>query len=129
MSEQHMESLKGGAKVLELGCGTGIPGMCVRLLGGSVTLTEQPQLVPLLQKNLDTNFQGDAGICARELSVRHHPFILAPLEGAKLFNRPTLHGSPFAAFARVLWPSSQAGPHHDRFLRARLLTSYLSHCD
>jgi predicted nicotinamide N-methyase len=45
-----------GTSVLELGCGLGIPGMVSAVLGASeVALTEQPQLVPLLEKNLQRN--------------------------------------------------------------------------
>jgi hypothetical protein len=73
MCEQHSDSIKAGAKILELGCGTGIPGMCMRIAGGTVTLTEQPQLVPLLEKNLETNFKDDAAIKAKELSVGDFP--------------------------------------------------------
>jgi hypothetical protein len=73
MCEQHADSIKAGAKILELGCGTGIPGMCMRIAGGTVTLTEQPQLVPLLEKNLETNFKDDAAIKAKELSVGDFP--------------------------------------------------------
>ena len=73
MCEQHSDSIKAGAKILELGCGTGIPGMCMRIAGGTVTLTEQPQLVPLLEKNLEVNFKDDAAIKAKELSVGDFP--------------------------------------------------------
>jgi predicted nicotinamide N-methyase len=46
-----------GNSVLELGCGLGIPGMICSLLGGSeVVLTEQPQLVPLINENITSNF-------------------------------------------------------------------------
>jgi len=69
LREPHA-SARCGCKVLELGCGTGVPGMCLRIAGGKVTLTEQPQLVPLLVNNLNTNFTGDADISAHELSVR-----------------------------------------------------------
>jgi hypothetical protein len=99
MCEQHADSIKAGAKILELGCGTGIPGMCMRLAGGTVTLTEQPQLVPLLEKNLETNFEGDAAIKANELSVGEFPLpasLLPPSSASisigfsdKLFIHPT----------------------------------------
>lgn len=46
-----------GASILELGCGLGVPGMVCSLLGAKeVLLTEQDQLVPLLVKNIETNF-------------------------------------------------------------------------
>jgi predicted nicotinamide N-methyase len=75
---QYMEETVGaealrGARVLELGCGSGIPGMCCRLLGaGSVVLTEQAELVRLLRQNLASNAAaldlGDGGaIVAEEL--------------------------------------------------------------
>lgn len=53
-----------GKSVLELGCGLGIPGMVASLLGSSdVLLTEQPSLLPLLRKNVSTNFK-DASVVA-----------------------------------------------------------------
>jgi predicted nicotinamide N-methyase len=46
-----------GKSVLELGCGLGIPGMICSLLGAKqVILSEQDQLVPLLVKNIESNF-------------------------------------------------------------------------
>ena len=41
-----------GCRLIELGCGTGVPGMCCRVMGSNVLLTEQGQLVSLLQQNL-----------------------------------------------------------------------------
>eukprot|EP00960_Hanusia_phi_P064712 765881-Hanusia_phi.AAC.2 len=99
MSSRYGEELNSGAKVLELGCGTGVPGMCCRILGGDVTLTEQPQLVPLLEENILTNFPDDVHIraesfswgkeCAQRMRVHHGSFrfilacdcIFAPLYG------------------------------------------------
>jgi predicted nicotinamide N-methyase len=61
--------------VLELGCGLGIPGMVCSLLGArEVALTEQPQLVPLLEKNLLKNASVFA---ADELATRAPPAALA----------------------------------------------------
>mmetsp|Transcript_21709 Transcript_21709/g.33994 ORF Transcript_21709/g.33994 Transcript_21709/m.33994 type:complete len:160 (-) Transcript_21709:72-551(-) len=57
-----------GGKVIELGCGTGVPGMVMRQIGANVVLTEQPDLVPLLDHNLEKNFAGDKLIKAAELS-------------------------------------------------------------
>ena len=54
--------------VIELGCGSGVPGMCARVLGADVILTEQESLVELLQKNVASNFVGEQGrISAAEL--------------------------------------------------------------
>lgn len=45
-----------GQTVLELGCGLGVPGMIAALLGaGEVILTEQAQLVPMLERNVASN--------------------------------------------------------------------------
>jgi predicted nicotinamide N-methyase len=41
--------------VLELGSGTGIVGLAAAALGGSVLVTDEKDVVPLLQKNIDLN--------------------------------------------------------------------------
>ena len=41
--------------LIELGCGTGIPGLLCSLMGFNVCLTEQPNLIPLLIKNVNKN--------------------------------------------------------------------------
>jgi hypothetical protein len=40
-------------QVLELGAGTGLLGIYVATQGASVTITDRPEVVPLLQKNID----------------------------------------------------------------------------
>eukprot|EP00903_Cladosiphon_okamuranus_P013178 g12291.t1 len=55
MSE-HLRKDLVGATVVELGCGIGVPGMIARLLGATVVLTEQDELLSLLDRNLDRNF-------------------------------------------------------------------------
>ncbi|CAN0391654.1 unnamed protein product, partial [Laminaria digitata] len=55
MSEHHRGDLV-GASVVELGCGIGVPGMIARLLGANVVLTEQDELLSLLDRNLADNF-------------------------------------------------------------------------
>ncbi|CBJ30547.1 conserved unknown protein [Ectocarpus siliculosus] len=57
MSE-HLRQAMVGATVVELGCGIGVPGMVARLLGATVVLTEQDELLSLLDRNLDGNFAG-----------------------------------------------------------------------
>mmetsp|Transcript_29719 Transcript_29719/g.81381 ORF Transcript_29719/g.81381 Transcript_29719/m.81381 type:complete len:432 (-) Transcript_29719:99-1394(-) len=44
-----------GAKVLELGSGTGIGGLAAASRGSEVMLTDRDQLVPLMQLNIDLN--------------------------------------------------------------------------
>ena len=42
--------------VLELGCGLGVPGMILHLLGCHVVLTDQPDILSQLEKNVAFNF-------------------------------------------------------------------------
>lgn len=42
--------------VLELGCGLGVPGMILHLLGCHVVLTDQPDILSQLEKNVALNF-------------------------------------------------------------------------
>jgi len=45
-----------GLRVVELGAGTGVPGMVLARLGASVILTDLPWLLPLAQYNIEANF-------------------------------------------------------------------------
>jgi len=50
------DALVRGRRIIELGCGTGLPGMCARLLGGAhVVLTEQPDLINGIRQNVQDN--------------------------------------------------------------------------
>jgi len=42
--------------MLELGCGLGVPGMIYHMLGGSVVLTDQANILSQLEKNVVANF-------------------------------------------------------------------------
>ncbi|XP_067847947.1 EEF1A lysine methyltransferase 3-like [Heptranchias perlo] len=44
-----------GKKVIELGSGTGIVGILVTLLGGAVTMTDQPDTLKQIEYNVSTN--------------------------------------------------------------------------
>ncbi|KAG5188048.1 putative methyltransferase-domain-containing protein [Tribonema minus] len=78
LSRHHAGQLAGGATVVELGCGIGVPGMVAHLLGASAVLTEQAELLGLLRRNLAANF-GVAHASASQVSSRRRtaPFISA----------------------------------------------------
>jgi len=52
-------------KVIELGAGPALPGLIAAkyLDVGEVTLTDYPELVPLMQKNVDLNGVGEVAVC------------------------------------------------------------------
>ena len=42
-------------KVLELGAGTGVAGICAALLGADVTITDTASSMPLLMQNVESH--------------------------------------------------------------------------
>lgn len=52
-----------GEPVLELGSGTGLVGICCCLMGMETTLTDLPQIVPNLRKNIELNKLEDKTTC------------------------------------------------------------------
>lgn len=75
LSSQSLLDSKGGdfwrsKRVLELGSGTGIAGIVCSLLGCQVTLTDQFQLLPIIQNNINLNqslIQEHKGECICEV--------------------------------------------------------------
>ena len=49
-----------GKHGIELGAGPGLAGMAFCLLGGDVLLTDLPDIMPLLSKNVDANLSAAA---------------------------------------------------------------------
>lgn len=49
-----------GKRACELGAGPGLGGMAFALLGAEVLLTDLPDIVPLIRKNVDANFTSAA---------------------------------------------------------------------
>lgn len=56
------------ARILELGCGLGMPGMVCRALGARVLLTDTPETLGLLLENVKINFGSSSSIQAAALS-------------------------------------------------------------
>ena len=58
--ERNAGTLVKGKNVLELGAGAGLVGMvCKRLGAKKVTLTDHPNAMPLLRRNIERNFKGN----------------------------------------------------------------------
>ncbi|TFJ85459.1 hypothetical protein NSK_002969 [Nannochloropsis salina CCMP1776] len=64
-----------GARVLELGSGTGLVGITLTLLGAQVVLTDLPAFLPLLRNNVTTSL---SSLSASDTACLPHP-ILPPL--------------------------------------------------
>ncbi|XP_020372074.1 EEF1A lysine methyltransferase 3-like [Rhincodon typus] len=56
-----------GKKVIELGSGTGIVGILATLLGGNVTLTDQPNALQQIEHNIATNIPA---ACRHRINIR-----------------------------------------------------------
>ena len=55
--------------VLELGCGLGVPGMILHLLGCDVVLTDQEDILSQLEKNVSRNFHDARTTSLRRIST------------------------------------------------------------
>jgi len=60
---QHPEGLE-KVRILELGAGCGLPGLALAQMGAIVTLTDVPELCPLLQENVTANFGSDGCVAS-----------------------------------------------------------------
>ncbi len=49
-----------GKQGIELGAGPGLAGMAFCVLGGDILLTDLPEILPLLSKNVDANLSAAA---------------------------------------------------------------------
>ncbi|NXH16893.1 EFMT3 methyltransferase, partial [Bucco capensis] len=57
LEEEHFDFR--GQTVIELGAGTGIVGILAALLGGDVTITDQPAALEQIRENVELNFPGE----------------------------------------------------------------------
>jgi hypothetical protein len=73
-----------GRRVLELGCGLGLPGMAFAAYGAQVTFTDKPDVMEHCERNWESNFGrgggeggGDAAASSSSLSAPPPPLFLA----------------------------------------------------
>ncbi|XP_067894309.1 EEF1A lysine methyltransferase 3-like [Heterodontus francisci] len=69
-----------GKKVIELGSGTGIVGILATLLGGNVTMTDQPHILKQINNNISINIP---------FACRHRTNVCALMWGEDQTNFPT----------------------------------------
>uniref|UniRef100_UPI00398F2B93 EEF1A lysine methyltransferase 3-like n=1 Tax=Pristiophorus japonicus TaxID=55135 RepID=UPI00398F2B93 len=88
-----------GKKVIELGSGTGIVGILATLLGGDVTLTDKPNILKQIEKNISINIP---------TACRHRLQVLPLIWGESHTNFPTdydfILGSDIV-YSSVIYPA------------------------
>jgi len=97
-------------KVIELGAGTGLVGLALSRLGSNVTLTDQKQMLPLLQHNAKLN-NLDTKVNVEEFNWGEQPAQLTPPYDIVLLSDliAGCYASSYQALVDALWWLTESG--------------------